>query len=138
MIRTSRVQVKTEGGNEMHDLTDLVRGAIAESGCRSGIVTVFVAHTTAAVTISEFEPGLIVDIGPALERIAPAGIDYRHNVLNADDNAHSHLQSSIIGPSLVVPFDAGRLALGIWQRIVLIDADTHSRDRQVVIQVMGE
>ncbi len=138
MIRTTRVQVKTGGGNEMHDLTELVTGAMAESGCQSGIVTVFVSHTTAAVTISEYEPGLIADIGPALERIAPSGINYRHNALNYDDNAHSHLQSSVIGPSLVVPFDAGRLELGAWQRIVLIDGDTHPRDRQVVIQVMGE
>ncbi len=138
MIRTTRVQVKTGGGNEMHDLTELVTGAMAESGCQSGIVTVFVSHTTAAVTISEYEPGLIADIGPALERIAPSGINYRHNALNYDDNAHSHLQSSVIGPSLVVPFDAGRLELGTWQRIVLIDGDTHPRDRQVVIQVMGE
>lgn len=138
MIRTTRVQVKTSGGNEMHDMTELVSGAIVESGCLSGIVTVFVSHTTAAVTISEYEPGLIADIGPALERIAPAGISYRHNALNHDDNAHSHLQSSIIGPSLVVPFDAGRLELGTWQRIVLIDGDTHPRERHVVIQVMGE
>ncbi len=138
MIRTTRVVVKTGGGYEMHDLTELVSGAIAESECRAGIVTVFVSHTTAAVTISEYEPGLIADIGPALERIAPAEIRYRHNALNHDDNAHSHLQSSIIGPSLVVPFDGGRLELGTWQRIVLIDGDTHPRDRQVVIQVMGE
>lgn len=138
MIQTSRIQVKTSGGNEMHNLTELVTGAIAGSGCRSGIVTVFVVHTTASVTISEYEPGLIADIGPALDRIAPPGTGYRHNALNHDDNAHSHLQSSIIGPSLVVPFDAGRLELGTWQRIVLIDGDTHPRDRQVVIQVMGE
>jgi secondary thiamine-phosphate synthase enzyme len=138
MIRTTRLQIQTHGDNEMIDLTERVTGAVVESGCRAGITTVFVSHATAAVMISEFEPGLIEDINQTLERISPAGIPYRHNALNYDDNAHSHLRSSVIGPSLVVPFDDRRLVLGTWQRIVLIDFDTHPRRREVVVQVMGE
>ncbi|MBX6342519.1 MAG: YjbQ family protein [Thermomicrobiaceae bacterium] len=138
MIRTVATEVRTHGGDEMIDLTERVRAALEESGCAAGIVTVFVSHSTCAVTISEFEPGLILDIHKSLERIAPSGESYRHNALNADDNAHSHLRSSVVGPSLVVPFADGRLALGTWQRIVLLDFDTHPRTRRVVIQVMGE
>jgi secondary thiamine-phosphate synthase enzyme len=138
MIRTTRVQVQTRGDNEMVDLTEQVAGAVAESGCDAGTATVFVSHTTAAIMISEFEPGLIEDINHTLERIAPAGIPYRHNTLNYDDNAHSHLRSSVVGASLVVPFDDRRLVLGIWQRIILIDFDTHPRTREAVLQVMGE
>lgn len=138
MIQTRRVQVDTSGGNEMQDLTRMVQGVVADSGLTAGIVVIFVAHSTAGVTVSEFEPGLIEDIRQTLERIAPADADYRHNALNRDDNAHSHLRSSVIGPSLTVPFESGRLALGTWQRVVLIDFDTHPRTRQVVIQVIGE
>jgi len=115
-----------------------VEAAIAASGCQEGIVTVFVAHTTAAVAISEYEPGLIDDFPAMLERLVPPDQGYRHNAINHDDNAHSHLRASLLGPSLTVPFDRGRLALGIWQRIVLIDFDTHPRSRQVVVQVLGE
>lgn len=138
MVRTERWEIQTRGGGEMHDLTPRVESAIAASGCQDGIVTVFVAHTTAAVAISEFEPGLIEDFPVMLERLIPADQGYRHDAINRDDNAHSHLRASLLGPSLTVPFDRGRLALGIWQRIVLIDFDTHPRARQVVVQVLGE
>lgn len=138
MIRTERFEYPTDGGSEMHDLTDRVRTALKESGCQAGIATVFVAHSTAAVAISEFEPGLRADIHSVLDRIAPPNSDYRHNALNHDDNAHSHLRSTVLGPSLTVPFADGRLCLGIWQQIVLIDFDTHPRNRDMVIQVMGE
>lgn len=138
MISTSFVEISTQGGNEMHDLTTVAQDAITDSGCQAGIATVFVAHTTASIAISEYEPGLISDIHGTLERIAPAGYRSLHNQLNRDDNSHSHLRSTVIGPSMVVPFDHGRLLLGTWQRIVLIDFDTHPRTRTVHIQVMGE
>lgn len=138
MIRTHRAQVQTHGHDEMIDLTRAVQDVVDASGCAAGIAVVFVAHSTAAVTVSEYEPGLIDDIKETLERLAPVAAPSRHNTLNHDDNAHSHLRSSVVGPSLTIPFDRGRLALGTWQRVVLLDFDTHPRTRDVVIQIMGE
>lgn len=122
----------------MHDVTDRVESAIRESGTSDGIVTVFVRHTTASIVVSEYEPGIIQDIEIPLERIAPPDARYQHNALNADDNAHSHLLGSIMGPSETIPFSDARLSLGTWQRVVLLELDTRPRTRQVVVQVMGE
>ncbi|MDI3341467.1 MAG: secondary thiamine-phosphate synthase enzyme YjbQ [Sphaerobacter sp.] len=137
MVRTTRIRVETHAPGDLHDLTPQVQEAVTASGYRAGIATVFVAHTTAAVAISEVEPGLRVDLPAMFERLVPADLPYRHNALNYDDNAHSHLRTSLLGPSLTVPFDEGRLLLGTWQRIVLLEFDTHPRSRQVVIQVLG-
>jgi secondary thiamine-phosphate synthase enzyme len=137
-VRTQSITIDTRGSSQIHNLTSRASQAIADSGCTSGIVTVFVAHTTAAVCISEFEPGLIDDLPETFDRLVPADASYRHNQVNHDDNAHSHIRSTILGESVTVPFDNGRLLLGTWQQIVLIDFDTHPRSRTVVIQVMGE
>jgi secondary thiamine-phosphate synthase enzyme len=137
-VYSARAQVPTQGNDQMIDLTSIVRKAIVESGFRVGIVTIFVAHSTAGVTISEYEPGLIEDVKQVGERIAPAGCNYLHDRLNYDDNAHSHLRALVLGPSVTVPFENGEMLLGTWQRVVLIDFDTHPRTRNVVIQVLGE
>ncbi len=133
-----RFQVSTAGHDQMVDVTPQVRAAIDASRIRNGIVCVFVAHSTAAVSVSEYEPGLVEDIRIAAERIAPARSDYAHNRLNADDNAHSHLRAVVVGPSVTIPLVDGALTLGTWQRIVLIDFDTHARTRTVWVQVLGE
>lgn len=137
-VHTHRITVETRGDNDMHDISGEVHAAVRASGCRDGIVNVFVRHTTAAVMVGEYEPGLVHDIPIPLERIAPARGDYRHNELNHDDNAHSHLVGSIMGPSETVPFAGGGLLLGTWQQIILLELDTHPRQREVVIQVVGE
>ena len=135
---THTVSVETRGGNDMHDITALVQETLRESGLQHGIATVFVRHTTAAIIIGEYEPGLIHDIPNLIENIAPASGDYRHNILNHDDNAHSHLVGSLMGPSETVPFSDGALTLGTWQQIILIELDPHPRRREIVIQIMGE
>ena len=137
-IRTQTITIDTRGTGQMQNLTDRVQQAIDSSGCTSGIATVFVMHTTAAMVISEFETGLIEDFPSAIDRLVPERGPFRHNQLNHDDNAHSHVRSSLLGPSVTVPFDGGSLLLGTWQQIVLIDFDTHPRSRNVVIQVIGE
>ncbi len=137
-VYSARTQVPTRGNDQMIDLTPMVRQAIAASEFQRGVVTVFVAHSTAGVTVSEYEPGLIEDVKQVGERIAPAGVDYLHDRLNYDDNAHSHLRALVIGPSVTIPFERGEVLLGTWQRVVLIDFDTHPRTRNVVIQVLGE
>lgn len=137
-VHTRHLTVDTRATNEMHDVTSEVESAVQQSGVRNGLATTFVAHTTAAVIIGEYEPGLIADIHSPLERIAPAGAGYRHNDLNADDNAHSHLVGSIMGPSETVPVVDARPMLGMWQRVILVELDTHPRTRRLVIQVVGE
>jgi secondary thiamine-phosphate synthase enzyme len=136
-VYTKRIQIATRGHDQMLDLTPQAQAALAESGLSEGIITVFVAHSTAAVTVSECEPGLIEDVRLVAERLAPEHERYRHNALNFDDNAHSHLRALVLGPSVTVPFADRALLLGTWQRIVLIDFDTHPRQRNVVIQVLG-
>ncbi len=137
-IKTQTITLDTRGSSQMQNLTERARQAITDSGCSTGIVTVFVAHTTAAVAVSEFESGLIDDLPDAIERLIPDDVTYRHNQINHDDNAHSHLRTTLLGPSVTIPFDQGNLLLGTWQQIVLIDFDTHPRTRNIVIQVMGE
>ncbi len=136
-IRTDRISIETQPG-QMFNLTGRAQRLIDSSGCGDGTVTLFVAHTTAAIVISEYEPGLIHDLPRELTRLMPAGRDYRHDQINHDDNAHSHILGSLLGPSVTVPFVEGNLALGTWQQIVLIELDTHPRTRSVVMQVMGE
>jgi secondary thiamine-phosphate synthase enzyme len=135
---THRFTVETRGENDMHDITSVVSQVISESGCQSGLVNVFVRHTTAVIMIGEYEPGLVHDIPVPIERIAPADLDYRHNQLNHDDNAHSHLVGSLMGPSETVPFAGAQMLLGTWQQIILLELDTHPRNREVVVQVLGE
>jgi secondary thiamine-phosphate synthase enzyme len=85
----------------------------------------------------EYEPGGVHDLGEMLERLIPAAGDYEHNRLNHDTNSHAHQRASLVGPSLTVPVVAGRLALGTWQQIVLLDFDDRPRQRTVVVQLVG-
>ncbi|NYT01794.1 MAG: YjbQ family protein [Methanosarcinales archaeon] len=137
MIVSSSLQFKTVVG-EMVDLTDRVRKAVEKSRVRNGTVVVFVPGATGAVTTIEFEPGLVRDMGEALERLAPRDLDYSHNLRWGDGNGHSHVRAAFLGPSLTVPIVEGALTLGTWQQIVFLELDNRPRDRRVVLQVMGE
>jgi secondary thiamine-phosphate synthase enzyme len=101
------------------------------------VATVFAVGSTVAVTTMEFEPGGVADLRAALERLLPAGADYEHNRLNHDTNAHAHLRAALIGPSETIPVVDGRLALGTWQQIVLLDLDVRPRDRTVHVTVLS-
>ncbi len=138
MIVTDKISLPTEGDCQIIDITDQVRSRLKETGLANGIVTVFVAGTTAGIAIVEYEPGLAEDLKAAMERLVPRGLPYRHNILNQDDNGHSHTQATLIGPSVVVPFADEKPLLGTWQRIVLVDFDSRPRQRELVIQTMGE
>lgn len=129
---------KTSGNSEMIDITSDVSGAVRNSGVNSGTVTVFVPGATASVTTIEYEPGLVEDMDELFERLAPRAREYHHNLRWHDGNGHSHVRASLLGPSLTVPFTDGKLILGVWQQIILIDFDNRSRDREVVCQVIGE
>jgi secondary thiamine-phosphate synthase enzyme len=134
---TDTVTVATRGDAQMLDLTAEVQDVVDRHGFGEGQALVFVSGSTAALTTVEFEPGLQRDLPAALERIAPRGIRYAHEETWHDDNGHSHVRASLLGPSLTVPFRDGRLLLGTWQQIVLVDFDTRPRRRDVVVQLQG-
>lgn len=138
MGKTHRISLRTKGNDDMHDITRQVNQAVGESGLSSGIVSVFVVGSTAGITTIEYEPGLQQDMSTAFERVAPRDAHYDHEARWGDDNGHSHVRASLVGPSITVPFSEGELALGTWQQIVLIDFDTRPRDREVIVNVIGE
>ena len=102
------------------------------------MVTVFVAGSTAGITTIEFESGVLADLQAMWERIVPRDIPYRHDSRWGDGNGFSHVRASLLGASLVVPFNSQRLLLGTWQQLVLVDFDNRPRQRQIVLQIMGE
>jgi secondary thiamine-phosphate synthase enzyme len=139
MVKTEQIQVRTRGNNHVINITDQVAAAVAGAGLRAGVVTVFNIGSTAGITTTEYEPGLANhDLKAAFERLAPQDGDYEHENTWHDDNGHAHVRASLLGPSLAVPFVDGRLALGTWQQIILVDFDTRARTRTVVCQILGE
>ncbi len=138
MVVSKKIAVKTRGNGDTLDITPGVERAIAEVNLTSGVVTLFVVGSTAALTTIEYEDGAVSDLGRAIERLAPRGLEYEHHLRWGDDNGHSHVRAALLGPSLSVPFVGGRLMLGTWQQIILIDFDTRPRQREVVAQIIGE
>jgi len=127
--------VSTRGQGDINDLTEAVAAAVRQAGARDGLATVFVVGSTAGITTMEFEPGAVADLAELFEELAPRDGDYRHHLTWGDDNGSSHARASLVGPSLSVPFEDGRLLLGTWQQIVLLEFDTRGRTREIVIQV---
>ena len=111
---------------------------MANSGLTDDTVTAFALHSTVGVTTMEFEPGTCADLAEMFRRLAPQDAPYHHNRLNADTNGHAHAQAALLGPSVTVPFSGGRLVLGTWQSLVIVDFDDRPRRRQIAFQVIGE
>ena len=122
----------------MHDLTDEVDQLVVKSGVTTGIASLFVVGSTAALGTIEFEPGLRDDLPELLDRLIPPSRDYGHERAWHDGNGHSHLQATLLGPSLTVPIRDGRPFLGTWQQIFLLECDTRPRERSVVLTILGE
>lgn len=136
-VRSTELALATQGDGDAIDITAEVQRAVDAAGVGEGQASAFVRGSTAAITTMEYEPGGVHDLAEALERLIPAQGDYEHNRLNRDTNSHAHQRASLIGPSLVVPVSGGRLALGTWQQVVLLDFDDRPRQRTVVVQVLG-
>ncbi|MBN1289587.1 MAG: YjbQ family protein [Actinobacteria bacterium] len=130
--------VPTKGNGEVIDISSEIAEAVRSSELGEGIVNVFVPGATAGVTTIEYEPGLVEDISDMFEKIVPVQVEYKHNLRWQDGNGHSHIRASLLGPSLTVPFSDGRLQMGIWQQVILIDFDNKSRDRKFICKVIGE
>lgn len=138
MIKTSWLEIESQGRDQVINISNQVANVVVDSKIEQGLVTIFVHGSTASVTTVEYEPGLVNDIKTLGERLAPSDQSYAHDETWHDGNGHSHIRASTIGPSLTVPLENGTMTLGTWQQIVVIDHDNKSRNRQVVIQVMGD
>ena len=138
MIYQREIHLQTSGHKDMHDLTDDVARIVSESRVRSGFVHVFNVGSTGAIGTIEFEPGLQEDLPAMLDRLLPPSREYGHERAWHDGNGHSHLQATMLGPSLTVPFKDGKLVLGAWQQIFHLECDVKPRRRTIAITVMGE
>ena len=137
-VITKIVQLRSSKENDIIDFTEQTSKALKESKLENGLVTVFVSGSTAAITTIEYEPGLRHDFPKMLSRIVPKDIQYHHDDTWHDGNGHSHVRASLIGPSLSIPFSNGRLILGTWQQIVMLELDTRQRERVITLQILGE
>jgi secondary thiamine-phosphate synthase enzyme len=130
------LRFQTPGNGHIVDLTEGVARIVTTSGVERGVAAVFAIGATVGVTTMEYEPGGVSDLQRLLDRLIPSQGDYEHNRLNHDTNSHAHLRAALIGPSETIPVVDGRLTLGTWQQIVLIDFDDRPRERTVSVQVL--
>lgn len=131
-----KFRVKTKGHYDVIDITDKVQRMVDDSGVINGVVVIFVPGSTAAMTTIEYESGVIQDFINVLEKIAPEDFDYVHHSRWGDRNGGAHIKAALIGPDLNIPIEDGKLVLGTWQQVVLIDFDERPREREVMIKVM--
>jgi secondary thiamine-phosphate synthase enzyme len=137
-IITSNISLSTRGNADVHEITDQITWAVADSGLQNGVVTVFCPSSTSAVTTIEYEPGVVNDLRRLFDEIIPSNRLYQHNEAWHDGNGHSHVRAAFLGPSLTVPFVSQRLTLGTWQQVIYIDFDNRPRMRELVLQIIGE
>jgi secondary thiamine-phosphate synthase enzyme len=138
MIYQQEILVTTKGHGDMHDLSEQIAGAVRASAVKRGTVNVFNVGSTAAVGTIEFEPGLEHDLPAILDKLIPPSRSYGHEQAWHDGNGHSHLQATLLGPSLTLPIADGKLTLGTWQQIFHLECDVRGRRRTVVVTVVGE
>jgi secondary thiamine-phosphate synthase enzyme len=130
--------LQTEGFADCVDITARLETCLSDSGVTNGLLTLMVAGSTAAVTTIEFESGAVGDLKKALERLAPINGTYAHNLRWGDGNGFSHVRAALMKPSLSIPVIRGKLTLGTWQQVVVLDFDNKSRNRSVIVHIMGE
>lgn len=138
MVIGKEIRLQTKGFSEIHDITQEVAKIIEASGLSDGIACISVVGSTASITTIEFEPALSADFRDKLNEIAPEDKPTRHGDTWGDDNGFSHLRASLMGPGVSLPFSEGRLILGTWQQIVVVDHDNRPRDRRIHVQLVGE
>ncbi len=138
MVYGKSLSVQTKGFSDIRDITDMVSSVISESKIKEGAAVVFVTGSTASISTIEYEPALVEDVREKLEQIASQKMHSRHSQTWGDDNGFSHIRATLMGPGITVPISGGRLVLGTWQQIVIIDHDNRPRNREIFVQVMGE
>ena len=137
-VHTDEIAFDTEGEVDIKDLTDKVEGIVARSEIKTGIVNCFVAGATGAMSVIEYEPGLLEDFPRMLERIAPKDIEYMHHLRWHDGNGHSHVRATLIGPDISLPVRDGKMLTGTWQKVIFLELDVRKRQRKVFVTVYGE
>jgi len=138
VVFSNEIPIKTKGETDIIDITDDIQKSINKSKINNGIACVYVGGSTGTITTIEYEPGLMKDLPKALEKIAPKNIYYNHHETWHDDNGHSHVRATIMGPSLSVPIINGKIIHGTWQQIVFVEHDTRPRNRNIILQIVGE
>ena len=136
-VHSGLLRLETRGNGHIVDITPGVASVVSTAGIDRGLVSVFATGSTLAVTTMEYEPGGVHDLQALLDRLIPSAGDYEHNRLNHDTNSHAHMRAAVIGPSETIPIVDGRLGLGTWQQVVLIDFDDRPRRRTVTVQVLS-
>lgn len=137
-VITKHIKLNTKGHTDIINITEKVQLELSGIDIVRGTVTVFVIGSTGAVTTIEFEPALVADMKRFFEEIIPSKKEYEHDKTWGDANGYSHLRASLVGASLTVPFNEGKLCLGTWQQVVFIDFDNRARSRNIVLQFIGE
>jgi len=137
-VITKFFSVKTKGDTDIIDITEQVSNALEESKLKNGILTVFVPGSTAGITTTEYEPGLLKDLPALFEKLIPKSAHYHHDLTWGDGNGYSHMRAALLKSFFTVPFVNGKMILGTWQQIILIDFDNRHRHREIVVQIMGE
>jgi secondary thiamine-phosphate synthase enzyme len=138
MVFGKQFTIETKGLSDIKDITASVQDIVATSNIQNGLVNVFAVGSTASITTIEFEPALVEDMRDQLEQFAPHTMKSRHSETWGDDNGFSHIRATFMGPGITVPFSKGKLVLGTWQQIVVIDHDNRPRSRKIFVQVLGE
>jgi len=138
MVKTFTITKQTKGSNDILDITTDVSSVLSQSGMTDGVVTVYTPSTTSAVTTIEYESGCLSDLRRLFDEITDPERSYAHNARWGDGNGYSHVRAALLGPSLTIPFVRQRLTLGTWQQIIFIDFDIRPRQREIVVQIMGE
>lgn len=138
MVISEKINLQTKGHGDMINITPQVSKAIVAARLADGITTLFISGSTAGLTTIEFESGLITDFTMMWDRMIPKNIHYHHDSAWGDGNGHSHIRASLLGPSVTIPFSNHQLNLGTWQQIILVDFDNRPRQREVIIQIIGE
>ena len=137
-ILNNKVNINTKGNEDFVNITRQLFKLCDSSGLENGIMTVFISGSTAGITTFEYEPGLIRDLKEFYDKMAPTNVHYHHDETWGDANGFSHVRATLTGPSIVIPFEKGKLLLGTWQQVVLMEFDNRPRSREVVVQLMGE
>lgn len=137
-VRTTSISLRTQGNADIHDITNQIASAVSKSGLTAGTATIFCPSSTSALTTIEYESGALSDLRRLLDEIVPADREYAHNERWHDGNGHSHVRAALLGPSLTIPFVDSRLTLGTWQQVIYVDFDVRPRQRELIVQLIGE
>jgi len=137
-VLTDSIRINTQGNADCLNITNNVADALVNNGIQNGIVTLFTPSATSGLTTIEYESGCLSDFRRLMDELAPPEKEYAHEERWHDGNGHSHVRAALLGPSITIPFIKQKLTLGTWQQIIFIDFDTHPRQRELIVQIIGE